>query len=39
MYDDHKDAYNTMALDGEFYWFDDDEEIEPIQEIEIIIKK
>lgn len=39
MYDDHKNAYNTVALDGEFYWSDDDEEICPIQEIEIIIKR
>ena len=39
IYDDHKNAYNTVALDGEFYWSDDDEEIEPIQEIEIVIKK
>lgn len=39
MYDDHKDAYNTVSFDGEFYWSDDDEEIEPIQDIEIIIKK
>ena len=39
MYDEHKDFYNTVAFDGEFYWSDDDEEIEPIQDIEIIIKK
>jgi hypothetical protein len=39
IYDDHKNAYNTVALDGEVYWSDDDEEIEPIQEIEITIKK
>ena len=39
MYDEHKDPYNTISLDGEFYWSDDDEEIEPIQELEIIIKK
>lgn len=39
MYDEHKDPYNTIALDGEFYWSDDDEEIEPIREIEIVIKK
>ena len=39
MYDSNKNPYNTMSLDGEFYWSDDDEEIEPIQELEIIIKK
>lgn len=39
MYDEHKDPYNTVGLDGEFYWSDDDEEIEPISEIEVIIKK
>ena len=39
MYDEHKDPHNTVSVDGEFYWSDDDEEIEPIQEIEIIIKK
>ena len=39
MYDEHKDAYNTVALDGEFYWSDNDEVIEPIREIEIVIKK
>ena len=39
MRDEHKDLYNTVAFDGEFYWSDDDEEIEPIQEIEIVIKK
>lgn len=39
MYDEHKDPYNTISLDGEFYWSDVDEEIEPIQELEIIIKK
>ena len=39
IYDSNKDPYNTMALDGEFYWSDDDEEIEPIQELEIVIKK
>ena len=39
MYDEHKDLYNTVAFDGEFYWSDDDEQIEPIQEIEIVIKK
>ena len=39
MYDTHKDPYNTVSFDGEFYWSDDDEEIEPIQDIEIIIKK
>ena len=39
IYDSNKNAYNTVSLDGEIYWSDDDEEIEPIQEIEIIIKK
>lgn len=39
MYDDHKNPYNTVSFDGEFYWSDVDEEIEPIQEIEIVIKK
>ena len=38
-YDEHKDPYNTVSLDGEFYWSDVDEEIISIQEIEIIIKK
>ena len=39
MYDRDKNPYNTVALDGEFYWSDDDEEIVPIQEIEITIKR
>ena len=39
MYNKNKDPYNTVAFDGEFYWSDDDEEIEPIRELEIIIKK
>lgn len=39
MYDKHKDPYNTVSLDGEFYWSDDNEEIEPIREMEIVIKK
>ena len=39
IYDGNKNAYNTVALDGEIYWSEDDEEIEPIQELEIIIKK
>ena len=39
MYDLNKDPYNTVALDGEFYWSDDDEEVEPIRELEIVIKK
>ena len=39
MYDEHNDLYNTVSFDGEFYWSDDEEEIEPIQEIEIVIKK
>lgn len=39
MYDSNKKPYNTISFDGEFYWSDDDEEIEPIQELEIIIKK
>ena len=38
-YDSNKNAYNTVGLDGEFYWSDDDEEIQPIIEIEIVIKK
>ena len=39
MYDEHKDPYNTITLDGEFYWSNDDEVVEPIQELEITIKK
>ena len=39
IYDSNKKAYNTVSLDGEFYWSNDDEEIVPIQELEIIIKK
>ena len=39
MYDEHKDPYNTVALDGEFYWSDNNEEIVPIQKIEIVMKK
>lgn len=39
MYDSNKNPYNTISLDGEFYWSESDEEIEPIQELEIIIKK
>lgn len=39
MHDEHNDTYNTVSLDGEFYWSDSDEEIEPIRELEIIIKK
>ena len=39
IYDSDKNPYNTVALDGEFYWSDDDEEIEPVQELEIVIKK
>ena len=39
MYDDHGNPYNTVSLDGEFYWSDSDEEIEPIRELEVIIKK
>lgn len=39
MYDEHKDSYNTVGLDGEFYWSDDNEEIAPIREIEIVIKR
>jgi hypothetical protein len=39
MYDEHKDPYNTVALDGEFYWSDVDEEIRPIREIKITLKK
>ena len=39
MYDSNKNPYNTISLDGEFYWSENDEEIEPIQELEIIIKR
>ena len=39
MYDSNKNPYNTISFDGEFYWSDDDEEIESIQELEIIIKR
>lgn len=39
MYDKNKNPYNTVALDGEFYWSDVDEEVVPIRELEIIIKK
>lgn len=39
MYDEHKNPYNTISLDGEFYWSESDEEIEPIRELEIVIKK
>ena len=39
LYDGNKNVYNTVGLDGEFYWSDDDEEIQPIREIEITIKK
>ena len=39
VYDEHKNPYNTISFDGEFYWSDDDEEIAPVQEIEIIIKR
>ena len=39
MYDDHRNTYNTVSLDGEFFWSDNDEEIAPIRELEIIIKK
>ena len=39
MYNGHKDPYNTVSIDGDFYWSEDDEEIQPIQEIEIVIKK
>ena len=39
IYDSNKNAYNTVSLDGETYWSDDDEEIEPIRELEIVIKK
>lgn len=39
MYDEHKNPYNTVSLDGEFFWSEADEEIEPIREIEIIIKR
>lgn len=36
---DERDKYNTVGLDGEFYWTNSDEKIEPIRELEIIIKK
>lgn len=39
MYDEHQDAYNTVAFDGEFYWSDNNEEIVPIRELEVIIKQ
>ena len=39
MYDSNKNPYNTISLDGEFFWSNDDEEIEPIHELEIVIKK
>lgn len=39
LYDKDNRAYNTISLDGGIYWSDDDEEIEPIREIEVIIKK
>lgn len=38
-YDEGKNPYNTVSLDGEFYWSDVNEEVVPIQEIEITIKK
>ena len=39
MYDEHKTPCNSVSLDGEYYWSDVDEEIAPIRELEIIIKK
>ena len=40
IYNKNKDRpFNTMSLDGDLYWSDDDEEIAPIQEFDIIIKK
>ena len=39
IYDDNNNPYNTVSLDGDFYLSDVDEEIKPIQEIEIVIKK
>ena len=39
MYNEHKDSYNTVSIDGEFYWSDGDEEVRPIQELEVTIKK
>ena len=39
MYDGNSNPYNTISLDGEFFWSEDDEEIYPIHELEIIIKK
>lgn len=38
-YDAGKNPYNTVSLDGEFYWSDVNEEVVPIQEIEVTIKK
>ena len=38
-YNEDKDPYNTLSFDGKFYWTNDNEEITPIREIEIIIKK
>jgi hypothetical protein len=39
MHDEHNDRYNTVSLDGDFYWSDSDEEIELVRELEVIIKK
>ena len=32
-------VYNVMTLDGDFDAFYDDEEVTPVQELEIVIKK
>ena len=39
IYDAGKNPYNTVSLDGEFYWSDVNEEVVPIREIEITIKR
>ena len=39
MYNEHKDPYNTVSFYGEFFWSDDNEEIQPIKEIEITMKR
>lgn len=39
IYDVQQNAYNTVSLDGDFYWSEDNKEIAPIRELDIIIKK
>ena len=39
MYDGDNAPYNTISLDGEFYWSDDGEEVTPVQELEVTIMK